>query len=443
MSQSTPPIPGPLGHRPASRKSMLLLPWLMLKPRLPSAFDLLSSLFLLYLLWPLLLLRGFLAYLQTGKVFARQTQVGRYQQEFERLAFAGQLPGKGLAALLNVVQGELAWAGPRALAPEELPQLSSQAFFRFNLRPGLISRHVLRKKIGLAYDDELSTDHRYYYSASAKDHVGLSLRGVIGSLLGGGKQDVPVHPMLHFLGIDIVNTTMAEALDWFEQRVQAKQKSLLFFANPACLNIAYEESDYRHVLQEAERVLPDGIGIKIGCRMLNEGMLDNINGTDFFPRLCERAANTGLKLYLLGGLPGVAALAAQAMQKRYPKLIIAGTRDGYFDHTQESDVINSINLSGADILLVGMGAPKQELWLARHRGQLQPSVCMGVGGLFDFYSGRIPRAPVWMREIGMEWAWRIAQEPGRMWRRYIVGNPLFLYRVWLQRQRASRSGKKT
>lgn len=172
-------------------------------------------------------------------------------------------------------------------------------------------------------------------------------------------------------------------------------------------------------------------------------MLDNINGTDFFPRLCERAANTGLKLYLLGGLPGVAALAAQAMQKRYPKLIIAGTRDGYFDHTQESDVINSINLSGADILLVGMGAPKQELWLARHRGQLQPSVCMGVGGLFDFYSGRIPRAPVWMREIGMEWAWRIAQEPGRMWRRYIVGNPLFLYRVWLQRQRASRSGKKT
>jgi len=242
---------------------MLLLPWLMLKPRLPSAFDLLSSLFLLYLLWPLLLLRGFLAYLQTGKVFARQTQVGRYQQEFERLAFAGQLPGKGLAALLNVVQGELAWAGPRALAPEELPQLSSQAFFRFHLRPGLISRHVLRKKIGLAYDDELSTDHRYYYSASAKDHVGLSLRGVIGSLLGGGKQDVPVHPMLHFLGIDIVNTTMAEALDWFEQRVQAKQKSLLFFANPACLNIAYEESDYRHVLQEAERVLPDGIGIKI------------------------------------------------------------------------------------------------------------------------------------------------------------------------------------
>jgi len=410
----------------------------MLKPRLPRAFDLLSSLFLLYLLWPLLILRGVLAYLQTRMVFTRQTQVGRYQQEFERLTFAGPLPGKGLAALLNVVQGELAWAGPRALTPEELPHLSSQAFFRFNVRPGLISRHVLRKKIGLAYDDELSTDHRYYYSASAKDHVGLSLRGVIGAMLGGGKHDLETHPILHFLGIDIVNTTMAEALDWFEQRVHAKQKSLLFFANPACLNIAYKQADYKQVLQAAERVLPDGIGIKIGCRILNEAMLDNINGTDFFPRLCERAAKAGISLYLLGGLPGVAALAAQTMRKRYPNLIIAGSHDGFFDPAQERQIIDNINHSEADILLVGMGVPKQELWLAKHRQQLQPSVCMGVGGLFDFYSGRIPRAPVWLREIGMEWAWRTLQEPGRMWKRYILGNPLFLYRIWLQRRQGSR-----
>ena len=101
-------------------------------------------------------------------------------------------------------------------------------------------------------------------------------------------------------------------------------------------------------------------------------------------------------------------------------------------------MIESINKSGAVILCVGFGAPKQELWLARNREILQPNVCLGVGGLFDYYSGRIPRAPIWVREIGLEWTWRLLQEPGRMWKRYIIGNPLFLYRVWLQRQQGTK-----
>jgi N-acetylglucosaminyldiphosphoundecaprenol N-acetyl-beta-D-mannosaminyltransferase len=88
--------------------------------------------------------------------------------------------------------------------------------------------------------------------------------------------------------------------------------------------------------------------------------------------------------------------------------------------------------------LVAFGVPRQELWLAEHRDRLRPPVRMGVGGLFDFYSGRIPRAPLWLREIGLEWIWRLAQEPGRMWRRYLLGNPLFLYRVWRQACRETR-----
>jgi N-acetylglucosaminyldiphosphoundecaprenol N-acetyl-beta-D-mannosaminyltransferase len=120
------------------------------------------------------------------------------------------------------------------------------------------------------------------------------------------------------------------------------------------------------------------------------------------------------------------------MQARYPELIIAGTRDGYFDAAEEAEVIESINASGADILLVAFGAPRQDVWLKAHKQALRVPVRMGVGGLFDFYSGRIPRAPVWMREMGLEWTYRLLQEPGRMWRRYIIGNPLFLYRVWRQ-----------
>jgi N-acetylglucosaminyldiphosphoundecaprenol N-acetyl-beta-D-mannosaminyltransferase len=117
------------------------------------------------------------------------------------------------------------------------------------------------------------------------------------------------------------------------------------------------------------------------------------------------------------------------MLERYPQLKIAGARDGYFSPEEEEGVVDAINGSGARILLVAFGAPRQELWLARWRDRLLAPVSMGVGGLFDFYSGRIPRAPLWMREMGLEWVYRLMQEPGRMWRRYVIGNPLFLYRV--------------
>jgi N-acetylglucosaminyldiphosphoundecaprenol N-acetyl-beta-D-mannosaminyltransferase len=414
------------------------LPWLFLiRAALPRLFDILTSLLLIILLLPLLLLRGLIAYIQTGRVFNRHIQIGLFQQEFERLSFTGSQLGKHLAVLLNILRGDLAWAGPRALEPEELLSLPASALFRFGVKPGVVSPHTLRKKIGLAYDDEQSTEHEFYYTATAKGHIGLSLRGAVGSVLGGSELRL-MPPMLHFWGVDIVNTSMTEAIDWIEQRVQQKQKSLLAFVNPDCLNIAYTQTNYLNILQTADRVLPDGIGINIGCRMLNQSLLANVNGTDLFPRLCERAAQSGFSLFLLGGLAGVADLAAQTMQQRYPELLIAGVQDGYFTTEQESRIIETINDSGASILLVGFGVPKQELWLAKHREQLHTIVYFGVGGLFDYYSGRIPRAPVWMREIGLEWSWRLIQEPGRMWKRYVIGNPLFLYRVWLQRQQGAK-----
>jgi hypothetical protein len=113
--------------------------------------------------------------------------------------------------------------------------------------------------------------------------------------------------------------------------------------------------------------------------------------------------------------------------------MIAGVRDGYFAPEESPAVLDQINQSGADILLAAFGAPRQEMWLAEQADRLAPPVRLGVGGLFDFYSGRVPRAPQWMREIGMEWLFRLTQEPGRLRRRYVIGNPLFLYRVWRQR----------
>ena len=147
---------------------------------------------------------------------------------------------------------------------------------------------------------------------------------------------------------------------------------------------------------------------------------------------CRRFAAEGARVAVFDLNTGAAEQVAENMRRRHPALIVAGVQHGYFDAAEEAAIIERINGSGARILLVAFGVPRQELWLAQHRERLRPPVRMGVGGLFDFYSGRIPRAPLWLREIGLEWAWRLAQEPGRMWRRYLIGNPLFLYRVWLQ-----------
>ncbi|MCX7098239.1 MAG: WecB/TagA/CpsF family glycosyltransferase [Methylococcales bacterium] len=400
-------------------------------------FDVLSSSLLLIILSPFLLYRAISAYRQSQSIFVSEPKLGQLKQPFKRWAFAGAGYGKQLPVLANVLRGDLAWAGTRALSMEEADLLTpdvAQAFFA--LKPGVVSAYGIKKTVGLAYDDEFATDTEFFSGVRLKNYIGLCLRGLIGALLGGGKAR-PTPPVLHFWGVDIVNTTMAEALDWIEQRVLAKHKAMVAFVNPGCLNIAYTHQEYRQVLQNVERVLPDGIGLNIGCRLLNQALLANVNGTDLFPRLCERAALGAYPLFLLGGQAGVAELAAKAMQQRYPGLLIAGVQDGFFSDAQESQVIDTINNSGAALLLVGFGVPKQELWLAKHREQLQPTVCMGIGGLFDYYSGRIPRAPVWLREIGLEWSWRLMQEPGRMWRRYLIGNPLFLYRVWLQRQQGT------
>ncbi|MBM4200531.1 MAG: WecB/TagA/CpsF family glycosyltransferase, partial [Gammaproteobacteria bacterium] len=233
------------------------------------------------------------------------------------------------------------------------------------------------------------------------------------------------------------NTTMEESLDWLADRAAGSARSLVAFVNPDCLNIAYHNQAYRSVLRQAARVLPDGIGLRIGCNLLGVAMQANVNGTDLFPRICARAAAAGLPIFFLGARPGVADLAAENMQRQFPELRIAGTQHGYFPPEEEAGVIRKINESGARILFVAFGAPRQELWLAEHHEALVPPVRLGVGAALDFYSGRIARAPQWMREIGFEWAFRLYLEPGRMWRRYVVGNPLFLYRVWLQ-SRASR-----
>jgi N-acetylglucosaminyldiphosphoundecaprenol N-acetyl-beta-D-mannosaminyltransferase len=147
----------------------------------------------------------------------------------------------------------------------------------------------------------------------------------------------------------------------------------------------------------------------------------------------ESLEGTGRRVFLLGARPGVPELVADWVAKNAPGVELAGLRNGYFTEEETDSVIGQIRDARTDLLLVAFGAPRQELWLANRLTETGAKVGIGVGGLFDFYSGRIPRAPAWMREIGMEWFFRFLQEPRRMWRRYFVGNVVFLWHAWRRR----------
>ncbi len=230
-------------------------------------------------------------------------------------------------------------------------------------------------------------------------------------------------PCLRVCDVDLVDATRDEAvamlLDGARRRVA--------FVNADCVNIAARDDAYARDLAGMDARLPDGSGLALAAGLIGKRFTANLNGTDLFPVLCREAVARGLSLYMLGGAPGVAARAAERVQETYPGLRIAGTAHGYVEDPVRT--VAQINRSGADILLVAMGAPYQEAFIARHGEALSPTLCMGVGGLFDFVAGDRPRAPAPLRRVGMEWAWRMALEPGRLGRRYLLGNPAFVLRA--------------
>lgn len=213
---------------------------------------------------------------------------------------------------------------------------------------------------------------------------------------------------------------------------------LVCFVHPHALNIAHGDAQLRATLARADLVLPDGVGLRVAARLLGLDLQHNVNGTDLLPHLCDAAAAAKTPLVLVGGTPGVADACAAKLRAAHPGLVIPLTSDGYLDDTESRELAGRIRAVGRAIVLVGMGTPRQEQWAARYLGACPEATAVTVGGLFDFYADRIPRAPVAWRELGLEWVWRLYQEPERMWRRYILGNPLFVARVVKQRLRGRR-----
>lgn len=245
---------------------------------------------------------------------------------------------------------------------------------------------------------------------------------------------------LTLLDVGFLSISMDEALALIRGVVEADGKESVSFINADCLNISATDEHYRSILNSQSIVLPDGAGINIGCRLTGERLKANLNGTDLLPEFWEVARNEDITFYLLGAAPGVAERMQKNLINAYPGLKVVGEHHGYFDHDTESDsVIAKINKAAPNVLLVAFGAPRQEKWIYKYRDKLNSNLLIGVGGLFDFYSGDKSRAPVWMRNLGLEWVYRLYLEPGRLWRRYIIGNPLFMMRIlrWKNRKRVS------
>lgn len=296
-------------------------------------------------------------------------------------------------------------------------------------KPGIFSLHFIRSSSKIAMAKPENDDQEYSKTKSLSTDLKILLQS-IPAMLYYHTQPVD-SPRIDIFGIKMLNTTMIEAIQRLKLSLESRSKSEVFFVNADCLNKVFIDRDYYGILKDSKTIYPDGIGINLAGKMLGNPLRENVNGTDMLPYICEMAQDEAYSLYLLGAAEGVAEQMKTRLLGQYPALKICGTRNGFFDWDREADsVIEGINSSKADILLVGFGAPRQEKFIHQYAHKINATVQIGVGGLFDFYSGRIPRAPLWMRQIGMEWVFRLLQEPKRMWKRYILGNPLFLYRVY-------------
>jgi exopolysaccharide biosynthesis WecB/TagA/CpsF family protein len=395
-------------------------------------FDRASALFFIVLFSPWILWRMFTAYKKYQRVFdvTEALSTGGSKVRLKRLA--GIQYGRNMGLLFSVAQGNVAWVGVRATGLVT-QRASKRKPVVDKVRPGILCRHKMRRQLGIEYEGlDATTEDDYTF----REALSIIIQYAVSSIIAPSAT-ARVPEKLNYLGVTIHNHSINSALASIFDRVSDRRKAKYAFVNPDCLNKAYVDSTYTDSLNNMDCVFADGSGLQLAARVLGDRIKANVNGTDLFPLLCKQCADNGHSLFLLGAREGIASKVASNMKERFPGLTIAGFRNGYFSQDEDADVVAQINSSGADIVLVAFGAPHQEAWMSKHREALLPPVVMGVGGLFDFFSGRISRSPKILQDMGLEWIWRLLQEPQRMWRRYIIGNPLFLYRVWSQSKQES------
>lgn len=234
------------------------------------------------------------------------------------------------------------------------------------------------------------------------------------------------------LGVAIDDLTFEDAIDLLRAALRDDGRRALFFVNAHTLNLACEDPDYRRVLNRADLVFGDGTGVRLAARLAGVRLRANLNGTDLVPALMAAADGDGLRYVLLGARPEVLERTAAATQARYRGWTLAGRHHGYLDAAGADRLVAEINAARPHLLLVGMGNPVQERWIAENRHRLDVPLCVGVGGLFSYLSGDYRRAPAAMRRAGLEWL-AVLFTQRQKWKRYVRGNPVFLARILRER----------
>lgn len=238
------------------------------------------------------------------------------------------------------------------------------------------------------------------------------------------------------LGVKILNVTKQRAADILESHIINRDGRVrsVFFVNAHTLNLASTDSQYRSVLNTGDYVFGDGTGVRWAAKLQGIQVLENLVGTDFTPFLFQSTAGRGYSYFMLGGDERTIAAAAEYAKKLFLGWTLAGIHQGYLTNPDiTSAAIDQINSAKPDVLLVGMGNPIQEKWICDNKSRLAVPVCMGIGGLFDYWAGNVSRAPQWLRSLGHEWIWRLFQQPSEKMNRYVIGNPLFLARITKER----------
>lgn len=229
------------------------------------------------------------------------------------------------------------------------------------------------------------------------------------------------------LGVNIDKVTFDEAVDKLDKFMNTEGVSAVFTPNPEIVMAAYEDAEFRDILNSAELCTADGIGVVYASRMLKDAVPERVAGFDMTCEILSRAAKSGNGVFLFGSKPGVAEAAKAKMEEKYSGIRVVGTRNGYFKPEDNDEIVEEINSSGADLLLVCLGAPKQEKWIAENRESLKVRLCMGVGGTLDVFAGTSKRAPKIFIKLNLEWLYRGLKQPSRLIR--FVALPKFMLEV--------------
>ena len=218
------------------------------------------------------------------------------------------------------------------------------------------------------------------------------------------------------LGVPVDNITMNEAVNTVEDFLNYPRVNCVFTPNAEIMMEAQRDSKFKEILCNANLVLADGAGVVLASKILKPVLKERVAGFDLVYNLFERFSNKDVKFFFFGGKPGVAQEAYQKLLDKNININLVGTRDGYFSESEEKEIIDEINSSKADILLVALGAPKQEKWIYKNKDKLNVKVCIGVGGTFDGIAGRMKRAPKFFQKHGLEWLYRLYKDPKRFFR---------------------------